>query len=70
MIGKDFAAGASLDLHANVTPEMVEHADALIAYRTYPHVELADTGGPPPNIALMLKTKARLAKAFRQLRSS
>jgi microcystin degradation protein MlrC len=23
---------------------MIEHADALIAYRTYPHVDMADTG--------------------------
>jgi hippurate hydrolase len=37
-IGKELPLVVSLDLHANVTPEMVEHADALIAYRTYPHV--------------------------------
>ncbi len=35
---------ASLDYHANVTPEMVEHSDALIAYRTYPHVDRVETG--------------------------
>ena len=35
---------ASLDLHANVTPEMFELADALIAFRTYPHVDMAATG--------------------------
>ena len=44
VIGKDLPLVASLDLHANVTPEMVEHADALIAYRTYPHVDMAETG--------------------------
>ena len=44
VIGKDLPLVVSLDLHANVTPEMVEHADALIAYRTYPHVDMADTG--------------------------
>jgi microcystin degradation protein MlrC len=44
VIGKDLPLVASLDLHANVTPAMVEHADALIAYRTYPHVDMADTG--------------------------
>src|SRR6267154_6033360 len=37
-IGNDLPLVASLDLHANVSPEMVDHADALIAYRTYPHV--------------------------------
>ena len=44
VIGKDLPLVVSLDLHANVTPQMVEHADALIAYRTYPHVDMADTG--------------------------
>ena len=44
VIGKDLPLVVSLDLHANVTPEMVEHADALIAYRTYPHIDMAVTG--------------------------
>ena len=44
VIGQDLPLVVSLDLHANVTPDMVEHADALIAYRTYPHVDMADTG--------------------------
>jgi microcystin degradation protein MlrC len=67
-IGKDLPLVASLDLHANVSPEMMEHADALIAYRTYPHIDMADTGRAcARHLALMLKTKARFAKAFRQL---
>src|SRR3954454_13818522 len=66
--GKDIPLIASLDLHANVTPEMMEHADALIAYRTYPHVDMAETGrASAKHLALLLKTKQRLAKAFRQL---
>ena len=68
VIGKDVPLVASLDLHANVTPEMVEHADALIAYRTYPHVDMADTGrASAKHLALMLKSNTRFAKAFRQL---
>jgi microcystin degradation protein MlrC len=68
VIGKDLPLVASLDLHANVSPEMMEHADALIAYRTYPHIDMADTGRAcARHLALMLKTKARFAKAFRQL---
>ena len=35
---------ASLDLHANVTARMLAEADALAAYRTYPHIDMADTG--------------------------
>src|SRR5580700_7301147 len=68
VIGKELPLVASLDLHANVTPEMVEHADALIAYRTYPHVDMADTGRAAANhLALLLSTKQHFAKAFRQL---
>jgi microcystin degradation protein MlrC len=68
VIGPDLPLVASLDLHANVSPEMVAHADALIAYRTYPHVDMADTGRAcARHLALMLKSKTRFAKAFRQL---
>jgi microcystin degradation protein MlrC len=68
VIGKDLPLIASLDLHANVTPAMIGHADALIAYRTYPHVDMADTGrAAAGHLALLLKTKQRFAKAFRQL---
>src|SRR5689334_788290 len=68
VIGKDLPLVVSLDLHANVTPEMVAHADALIAYRTYPHVDMAETGRAcARHLALLLKTKQRFAKAFRQL---
>jgi microcystin degradation protein MlrC len=68
VIGNDLPLVASLDLHANVTPTMVEHADALIAYRTYPHVDMADTGrAAARHLALLLQSKRRFAKAFRQL---
>ena len=67
VIGEDVPLVASLDLHANVTPEMVAHADALIAYRAYPHVDMAETGEAcARHLALLLKTKQRFAKAFRQ----
>jgi microcystin degradation protein MlrC len=68
VIGRDLPLVVSLDLHANVTPEMVEYADALIAYRTYPHVDMADTGrAAADHLALLLATKQKFAKAFRQL---
>src|SRR5690349_24441619 len=68
VIGKTMPLVVSLDLHANVSPEMIGHADALIAYRTYPHVDMAATGRAcAEHLALMLKSKQRFAKAFRQL---
>src|SRR3954467_13421206 len=53
---------------ANVPPEMMAHGDALIAYRTYPHVDMPDTGRAcARHLALMLKTKQRFAKPSQQL---
>ncbi len=44
LVGADMPLVASLDLHANVTERMLASADALVAYRTYPHVDMAATG--------------------------
>jgi microcystin degradation protein MlrC len=67
VIGPDLPLVASLDLHANVTPLMVEHADALIAYRTYPHVDMAGTGRAAAKYLALLLDGQKFAKAFRQL---
>jgi len=34
----------SLDLHANVTEEMIQNSTAITIYRTYPHLDMAETG--------------------------
>jgi microcystin degradation protein MlrC len=44
IVGPALPMVASLDLHANVTEGMLHAADALAAYRTYPHVDMAATG--------------------------
>jgi microcystin degradation protein MlrC len=44
IVGKDIPIVASLDLHANVTHRMLREADGLVAYRSYPHVDMAATG--------------------------
>ena len=44
IVGPDLPIVVSLDLHANVTQRMLREADALVAYRTYPHVDMAVTG--------------------------
>src|ERR1700716_3316524 len=68
VIGKELPLVVSIDLHANVTPQMVEHADALIAYRAYPHIDMADTGrAAAKHLALLLNNGLKFAKAFRQI---
>ena len=36
--------GVTLDMHTNLYPAMVEHADVLAGYQTYPHIDLYETG--------------------------
>ncbi len=38
-VGADVPIVATLDLHANATVKMARNANALISYRTYPHVD-------------------------------
>ena len=41
---RDLPIGVSLDLHANISRRMIELADLVTVYRTYPHLDMADTG--------------------------
>ena len=38
-LGLEVPVVVTLDLHANVTQQMAHNANALIAYRTYPHID-------------------------------
>jgi microcystin degradation protein MlrC len=68
VVGPRVPVVASLDLHANVTRAMVERADAMVAYRTYPHVDMADTGARAARLLdQMLKTGQRPAGGFHTL---
>jgi microcystin degradation protein MlrC len=44
VVGSTIPIVASLDLHANVTQAMLANADALVAFRTYPHIDYVMTG--------------------------
>ncbi|MBP0593328.1 M81 family metallopeptidase [Paraburkholderia sp. LEh10] len=44
IVGDAMPLVVSLDLHANVTQKMLKLASAIVAYRTYPHVDMAETG--------------------------
>jgi microcystin degradation protein MlrC len=43
-VGPDIPIAASLDLHANVTRQMVDQATVLDIFRTYPHIDMGETG--------------------------
>ena len=67
-VGPRVPVVASLDLHANVTRAMFERADALVAYRTYPHVDMAETGARAARLLdRMLRAGERPQGRFHQL---
>ena len=49
-LGPDTPIVASLDLHANISAEMCGAASALVAYRSYPHIDMAETGARAANV--------------------
>ena len=57
----------ALDLHANLSEAMVARSDALVAYRTYPHIDLAVTGRRCLPLVERLMSGARFAKAWRRI---
>lgn len=68
MVGPDVPIAASLDLHGNVTAQMVDKADLLVAFRTYPHVDMTETGRRTAQGLDTLMARGRpFAKAFRRL---
>lgn len=65
-VGPRVPIAASLDLHCNFTRAMFERADAFVAYRTYPHVDMAETGARAAQLLdRMLRSGTRLAGAWR-----
>ena len=68
LVGPRVPVVASLDLHANVTRQMIDNVDAMVAYRTYPHVDMADTGARAARLLdQMLKAGERMHGAFHTL---
>ena len=68
VVGDRIPVVASLDLHANVTRQMLDLADGMIAYRTYPHIDMADTGGRAARfLGMRLDGMARPVYAWRQM---
>jgi microcystin degradation protein MlrC len=68
VVGPQVPIVASLDLHANVTRAMFDGADGLIAYRSYPHVDMALTGDRAARVLdRMLSTGSAPSKSLRRL---
>ena len=51
-VGEDVVIGASCDLHGNVTKRMMQAADFISGYQTYPHLDMHNTGARVTELAI------------------
>jgi len=66
VVGPRVPVVASLDLHSNTTRAMSAIADGMVSYRTYPHVDMADTGARAARLLdQTLRAGKRLEGAYR-----
>ncbi|MDP9363551.1 MAG: M81 family metallopeptidase [Chloroflexota bacterium] len=68
LVGPDVPIVAPLDLHTNLSDEMVSLADALVGYKEYPHVDMPETGARAVEILVAaVRVEARPAMAHARL---
>ena len=68
ILGPDVPIVLTLDLHANVTQAMVDHATAIVGYHTYPHIDMYEVGQKAAKLLLStLAGKVRPTMAWRKL---
>jgi microcystin degradation protein MlrC len=67
-VGPNAKLAATFDLHANLTPAVVEALDVLVAYRTNPHWDLAPSGfRAGQRLVAALRGELRPVHAWRKL---
>jgi microcystin degradation protein MlrC len=57
----------SLDFHANISEAMVDRSAAMTAYRSYPHVDMRESGERAAALLDRILARGALAKALRKL---
>jgi microcystin degradation protein MlrC len=67
-IAPNIPIAVALDLHANVTPAMVENCDVMVSFKTYPHIDMYETGLLAGELLRdMLQGKIKPSMAYRQI---
>ncbi len=68
VVGSELPVTVSLDPHANMTRQMVDLADALVPYRTYPHVDMKLAGAQATRLLLeRIRRGKPWARAFAEI---
>ena len=68
VVGPELPVAVSLDLHGNLSRAFFKRASCVTIYRTYPHVDFAETGARCARLLARLLERGRpFARAWRQL---
>ena len=59
--------GVVYDLHGNVSSKMVDLADAMTCFRTYPHIDMIETGARLCQLMLEMEKERPVTKAFERI---
>jgi microcystin degradation protein MlrC len=58
----------ALDLHGNVTQKMIDNADVIVSFKTYPHIDMYETGAHAARLLLAaMHGRARPVLTWRRL---
>ena len=67
-VGWDVPVAVSLDLHANVTQQIVDQSTVIDIFRTYPHIDMGETGARTArHLDTILRSGEDWKKSYRQV---
>ena len=68
LIGPEIPLVVTLDLHANISPQMAAEADVIIGFDTYPHVDMRERGIEAIQLLVrIVDRQVQPCQAYRQL---
>jgi microcystin degradation protein MlrC len=67
VVGSDVPVVATVDLHANISERMVQNVDALVSYRTNPHMDQAERARDAARLLLRFLDGKKPQRAFVRL---
>ncbi len=66
-VGPDRPVVATVDLHANISERMAQSVDAIVSYRTNPHIDQAERAAEAAHLMRRLLAGERFEKSFIRL---
>ncbi|MFP6603844.1 MAG: M81 family metallopeptidase [Pirellulaceae bacterium] len=68
LVGPEIPLVVTLDLHANISPQMAAEADVIIGFDTYPHVDMRERGIEAIQLLVrMINQEIHPCQSYRQL---